>query len=488
MTPELPLPREVVDGERVVGRQQLGDDALHAAAGLADRGIGPGDPVVVSLPNSYEFVVLERALHYLGAVMVNLPGDARREVGLVGRMVESSLIILGDAADPHLFGDLDQWLSLRGPEDLKKLSTDAEAPPPFAASDESITWLACTSGSTGTPRAAVHTRASLSAGVCALQNRYEIADDDTVLVAAGVGTAIGFRDGVRLGCQSGARIVLQRRSEVAETVHLMSQQRCSFAAVPFSFVYDIIAAGADLRGAGLRHLLAEGSLIDEQVIARADQLTGIGVTSAYYAPLECGPALSFPPGATADERSGAHGLPTPGLSVELIHDDESPLPHSPGVEGQLVVSGPGVALSYLKRNDSDHQFRSDGRFMTCDRAQWRPRGCVAVTGPRSNDVLVRESVAVAPRELEEVISAHPKVGRAVVTGRSDPRLGEAVVAVATAAGEAPSWAEVEAWLAECGVARSKWQDWLLFVDTLPVDAGGKIDRSQIHDLAARRAS
>jgi hypothetical protein len=40
MTPELPLPREVVDGERVVGRQQLGDDALHAAAGLADRASG----------------------------------------------------------------------------------------------------------------------------------------------------------------------------------------------------------------------------------------------------------------------------------------------------------------------------------------------------------------------------------------------------------------------------------------------------------------
>lgn len=473
------LPSEIVDADRVVGREQLRADVARLASGLAARGVGAGAAVVVSIAASYEFVVLDRALDYLGAITVNLPADARREVGQVARMVESTLVVVGEVEDPHIFGDLDRWVSLRSPADLEAVSGD-DVPAAALASEDDVTWLACANGSTGTPRAAVHSRRSLAAALQALQEQYEISSDDTVLVLADVGTAVGFRDGVRLACESGARLVLQQAFAPASVTDLVDRHGCTIAAVPVARLYDMVAAGGRVKG--LRHLLCEGRLLGENLTTGADDIFGVGVATPYFAPFECGPCLGCPPGATVEQRAHSHGVAMPGYDVELVDAEEQPLP--PGtVEGELVVRAPGVALRYLMRNDSEYQFRSDGRFMTRERARQRPDGFFAVTGIRDKNLIVRGGYAVAPRELEDALSVHPKVGRAVVVGRPDARSGEAVVAVMTAPEGEPAPGELERWLAECGFSRLKWPDRLMFVDQLPFNEDGKIDRAAVRDLA-----
>ncbi len=482
---ELALPSEILDGDLVVGREQLAGDVARLASGLADRGVGAGAAVVVSIPTSYEFVVLDRALDQLGAVMVNLPAGSRREVGQVARMVDSTLIVVGEVDDPHLFGDLDRWVSVRAASDLAAISGTGVSSAAAPVSEDEVTWLACGNGSTGTPRAAVHTRRSLASALRVLQEIYQVGSDDTVLVAADVGTEIGFRDGVRLACRSGARLVLQRVFDPGVAADLIERHRCTIAAVPTAYLYDMVAAGRKVRG--LRQLLCEGRLLGEELTNGADDIFGSGVATPYFAPLECGPCLGCPPGASADQRAHSHGVAMPGYSLEIVDADEQPLPPA-ALEGELVVRAPGVALRYLMRNDTEQQFHSDGRFMTRERVRRLPDGSLAVSGMRDKNLIVRDGYAVAPRELEDALSVHPKVGRAVVSGRADRRSGEAVVAVLTAPEGQPERGEIERWLAECGISRLKWPDRLLFVEQLPVGEDGKIDRAAVSELAGQDAS
>ena len=468
------LPIAVVEGERTVGRDELAADVVAAAAALSARGVGPDDPVILSLPNSYEFVVAHLALDRLGAITVNLPTTLRREVGQVVRMVDAKLAIFEALDDPRRYGDLRETLTLDVGDAL--LDADAGGPQEHEHAPDDRTWLAFTSGSTGTPRAAVHTRRSLAASTGAMARRYELGPDDSVLVAAPVGHAIGFCYGVRLAADCGARLVLQRRWDPAGAVELIDRERCSFAAIPTPFLWDLVRADRRPREGTLRQLIVGGAPVPSEHVLEAERVFGQGIVSSYYGASECGAVLSSPPGVSAEQRARTDGVPMIGVEVRIAGPDGEDVPG--GETGELVVRGDQVALGYWSNNDSDDQFRRDGWFHTRDLARSDADGFVSVTG-RIKDVIFRGAINVAPREVEEAVASHPRVGFTVAVGCPDERLGERIVVVATADESAPTLDEVRDWLAEVGLARSKWPDEITFVEEMPRAESGKIDRQRV---------
>ncbi len=477
---ELPsLPASVVDEDRTVSAEELGSDIRRVTAGLAARSVGAGDRVVVSLPNGYAFVAVHLALDLLGAVTVNLPTAFRREVGQVVRMVDARLSVMQELDDRRRYGDLRAVVDLAD-GGLEQLLGDPDAVPAHAPGPEEKTWLAFTSGSTGTPRAAVHTRASLAASTAAMAERYRLDADDAILVAAPVGHAIGFCYGVRLACDTGARLVLQRRWDASAAVALIDRERCTFAAVPTPFLADLLDAGAAPREGTLRHLLVGGAPVPREQVAEADRLLGDGIASGYYGASECGAVLSSPPDASDQQRRTSDGVPLPGIEIRIVDADDADVPD--GSDGELLVRGPQVALGYWANNDSDEQFfRGGGWFATRDRAVRAADGSVSVVG-RMKDLIIRGAVNVVPREVEEAVASHPGIGHVVAFGRPDRRLGERIVAAVTQAGEIPTLDELREHLAGGGLARSKWPDELHVVAELPRTASGKVDRAQVREL------
>jgi len=478
-----PLPVSVVDGAREVFADELSADVARVAAGLSERSVGAGDRVIVSLPNSYAFVVVHLALDVLGAVTVNLPTGFRREVGQVVRMTDARLCVLHRVEDERLYGDIRRSVSVDegiGPLGADPSGLDLE---PHGADDR--IWLAFTSGSTGTPRAAVHTRRTLDATTRAMIERYGIGTGDTILVAAPVGHAIGFCYGVRLACQAGARMVLQQPWNPATAISLIDAEGCTFAAIPTPFLADLLDAREKPVRGTLRHLLVGGAPVPRAQLVEAEDVFGRGVPSGYYGASECGAVLSSPPGAPDDERLATDGLPMPDLEVRVVDQDGADV--EPGVEGELRVRGPQVALGYWANNDSDHQFGPDGWFATRDRVRVEASGYATVTG-RMKDVIIRGAVNVVPIEVEEAVASHPSVGRVVVFGRPDRRLGERIVAAFTSHGYPPALDEVREWLGSSGLARSKWPDETIAVGEFPRTPSGKIDRARICEELAGRAS
>jgi acyl-CoA synthetase (AMP-forming)/AMP-acid ligase II len=471
------LPNAVIDGARTVSAEELTNDVARTAAGLHARGVHAGDRVIVSLPNSYAFVVIHFALDLLGAITVNLPTALRREVGQVVRMVDAHLSIFEQVDDARHYGDIRAYVSL-GDGGIAQLAGDPATLPDAGHSPDGKSWLAFTSGSTGTPRAAVHTRGSLEATTRGMAERYALGTSDTILASAPVGHAIGFCYGVRLAAQCGGRLVLQTRWDAAEAVALIDREQCSFAAIPTPFLADLLDLDEHPAGGSLRHLLVGGAPVARDQVSEADRVFGVGVTSGYYGASECGAVLSSPPGATDEQRLTTDGTPMPGLEIRIV--DEQGEDVACGQPGEMLVRGDQVALGYWANNDSDEQFRPDGWFATRDRVVAGADGFASVTG-RMKDVIFRGAVNVTPREVEEAVAGHPGVGYAVVLGTPDRRLGERIVAVVTSDDPAPTLEDVRQWLSNVGLARSKWPDELHVVGELPRTASGKIDRGRIRD-------
>jgi acyl-CoA synthetase (AMP-forming)/AMP-acid ligase II len=476
MCTAMALPAAVIIDGRKISPDELDADLRIVAGGLSRRGVGVGDRVVVSLPNSYEFVVVHLALDLLGAVTINLPTAFRREIGQVVRMVDARLCVLHAVENPRLYGDLRQYVTLAdGLGALGDASAGAAAAERRA---EDKIWLAFTSGSTGTPRAAVHTRASLDASTRAMAGRYGLGPEDTLLVAAPVGHAIGFCYGVRLACASGARLVLQRSWDAERALATIDETGATFAAIPTPFLVDLLDARARPQSGTLRHLLVGGAPVAPEQIDQADDKFGPGIVSRYYGASECGAVLTSPPGASDEARLSTDGMPMPGMEIRVVGADGEEV--AEGDSGEMLVRGPQVALGYWANNDSDGQFLPDGWFATRDLVSVDPAGYYRATG-RIKDIIFRGAVNISPREVEEAVASHPEVGFVVVFGRSDRRLGERIVAAYTPRNREPDTEEIREWLKGSGLARSKWPDEVIAVTEFPRLESGKIDRGRVRD-------
>src|SRR5207245_4429392 len=123
--------------------------------------------------------------------------------------------------------------------------------------------------------------------------------------------------------------------------------------------------------------------------------------------------------------AGSVGLPVPGVEVSIQDDAGGVLP--PGQDGEICVRSPGVMTGYWHTADSAATVLADGWLHTGDVGHTDADGYLYVVD-RKKDLIIRGGFNVYPRDVEEVLVAHPAVDQAGVVGRPDARLGEEVVA------------------------------------------------------------
>lgn len=473
--PAQPLPAAVVTARGVVDRDALEARVADVAGGLLARGIAAGDRVVLVGTNTYEYVVVHLALDRIGAVTVNLPAGIRRDANAIAVAAGAKLCAVEGADDAAVITGAHEVIAL-DPDGVGALAESGPPATPVARDPAAPTWLAFTSGSTGTPRGALHTRASLDASTAAMAERYRLGPRDPILVAAPIGHGIGFTYGVRLAADLGAPLVLLQRWDAERAVAAIVAERCAFAAVPTPFLADLVELGRKVE-AELRHLLVGGAPVPREQVVEADSLFGHGVVSGYFGSSETGATTSSPPGTSDDDRLDSDGCPLPRMEVAIVDDLGRPV--AEGEEGTMLVRGPQVARGYWGGVDRDGQFRADGWFDTGDRAVRRPSGFVKIAG-RAKSLIIRGAVNISPRSVEEAIVRHPRISRAVVLGVPDSRLGERVAAVITPRGEAPDREELREWLRATGAPRTAYPDLVFAVEDLPRGPTGKVDVRGLH--------
>jgi acyl-CoA synthetase (AMP-forming)/AMP-acid ligase II len=483
------------------------------ASGLARRGVGRGDVVAVQLPNRIEFVLVLAAVVRLGAVFCQFPPDYRaREIEFILRFSEAHTIVVPDvfrgfdhtemidgirdrlpqlvntvtvtAGESTAVTDKDAWFTL----DELRNDVDPDDPAPDRPGDaDDVMRIAFTSGTTGEPKAVMHTA---NTTLCMTRHESEergIDGDATILVLLPVGLNAGFGTVVQVANARARGVLMEKFSPTGLLDLVERHQVTTFLAAPTAVLAILREASLDDRDlSSLRIVQTGGSSTPVKVLSEANERLGCPVVDL-YGMLETGVTSCTDPAEPYEEWVGTVGRPYEFMRVRILDADDADAPT--GVEGEIVTAGPTICVGYYRNPDKNKEsWTPDGWFRSGDRGHLDANGRLTISG-RSKDMIIHGGANIWPRELEEILVRHPDVADVAVIGIRDDYFGENTCAcVIPRPGAEPTLADLIAFM-EDEVAKYKLPQHLELFDTFPLGPTGKVLKRDLTDeIEARRAA
>ncbi|MFO1270373.1 MAG: AMP-binding protein [Rubrivivax sp.] len=479
--------------------RELADLVARAAAALQRLGVARGDVVAVQLPNWWEFVVASLAANRIGAVVNPLmPIFREREMGYMLGFAEAKVLVV-----PRLFRGFDhaqmaEALRPQCPSLQQVLVVDGEGAQGFDAAllsgterveaqqsplkPDDLAVLMFTSGTTGSPKGVMHTMNTLVACNNSLAGRFGLTVDDVLLGCSPLGHMTGYAAVMMLGLRLGGTVVLQDLWEPKQGVTIMAREGVTYTAASTPFLNDICeaVAGGAPRPDRLRSFLCGGAPIPPVLIQRAARELSLMVCSLWGMTESLSSTLTEP--SRAHEKSAtSDGRTLEGVDIRIVDFDGQPVPA--GTTGRLLVRGAQMFMGYYKRPDIP-TFDAEGFFDTGDLAYADNEGYIRING-RTKDVLIRGGENVPVVEIEALLYKHPAVAEAALVGYPDARLGERGCAyVVLRPGRSLDLPALQAYMAECKVAKQYWPERVEAVAALPRTPSGKIQKFKLREMAA----
>ncbi len=501
----LPDSIALVEGDRRVSFATWRDDAARIAAGLLERGIGKGDIVSVQLPNWYEMCVLQIALSRIGAVIQPMHMVYRqREIQSMLRFCDSKAIVCAGeyrgfdyagaiAAMRGELPDLKLVIVARGDGELRfdeLLRGGAAAGdwPEVAADD--VFYLNFTSGTEGNPKGFLHTHNTLLSVLkrfADLQRKFDPASDgDVILANSPMSHSFGHLSTYQVLLR-GIRMVLVEHFDPGQTLQIIDRDRVtSISGTPahlISLIHHPAFASTDVSS--VKSVGVGGAQCPPQLMADIKQHFRVSVGNTYGMGENIVHTRTSP-GDPPEVIRDTVGKPVPGAELKIFADDrETELPV--GEVGEIAFRGPTLFLGYYKNPERTRETRNDdGWFFTGDVGFVDGEGYLHLAG-RKKDMINRGGSKIYPKEVEDLLHAHPAVVRAAVIGMPDYRLGERVCAyVELHPGATLTLEYVRAFLKEQQVMMYKVPERLEVVDALPMTPTGKVMKAPLVDDIERK--
>jgi len=471
---------------------QMADRAARLATGLTELGVRPGDRLVVLMANCPEVLITYSAAWRAGAVVTPLIFLVSEDE-LRHALVDSGAVGVVTTAEflPKVSAALVGAPSVRfvlvpgagaeaGPAAPGVPVLDfaqVETAEPGSIADRSGTDLAAllfTGGTTGRSKGVPLTHANLFwCGWAANQNS-ERANVNTALVPLPLAHAYGllvFCIGFHR--DEGGRTILMRWFDPASWVKLAEEHRVQVSALVPSMIQMLL--GQPLEKADLSELtfISSGaSPLAEEVRREFEARVPSAMIYEGYGCTESATLISSNPYGA--RRVGSVGRPVAGCEVSIQDDSGAELPA--GQDGEICVRSPGVMTGYWRSEDTSAL--AGGWLHTGDIGHLDADGYLYVVD-RKKDLILRGGFNVFPRDVEDVLLAHPAVALAGVVGRPDVRLGEEVVAFVSLRPDASATADELTEHARRHLAANKYPREITIVPTVPLTSVGKLDRKKL---------
>ncbi|WP_066520651.1 AMP-binding protein [Curtobacterium ammoniigenes] len=498
----------VTDGDGALTYAELCEQGLRVAAGLRGLGVQRGDRVVVQMPNWREFAVIVVALSRLGAILVpTMPIFRRDEVGYVlahsgARVVIGPEVFHGfrhidmyreiaddvdtlehvvvvRPSDPTALDGAIDFAVLIAPGNLDAIDRGLDSP---AAPDDGA-LVVYTSGTTSRPKGCYHSFNTIHAAAKLLNDRLDVDGSDTLFNPSPVAHSTGLITGLLMPLFVGGSTHFMAEWQPADGLRRIREYGCTMTVTSTTFLTTTMEAfdpASDDIGS-MRYWVCAGSPIPGAVVQRAREMFPSCQILSLYGRSEnmtttlCAPEDPPEKSVTSDGRALADSV------VRVVGEHGEPLPV--GEAGDIAYRGPSHMLGYYRDDEQTALlFTADGLSRSGDLGVMDADGFVRVTG-RIKDIIIRGGINISSREVEDLLEELPAVRAVAVVAMPDERLGERSCAfVVPAPGhEAPSLAEVTAFLRGKAIAVQKLPERVEIVEDLPMTPVGKVRKNVLRD-------
>jgi long-chain acyl-CoA synthetase len=461
----------------VVSYGALDDASARVADLLRARGIERGDRVGVMLPNVPQFAFVYYGVLRAGGVVVPMNVLLKqREVAFYLGDPEARIVFawhdFAEAAERGA-AEAGAEVVLVGTGAFERLLAESEPlaeVAPRTGDDTAV--ILYTSGTTGTPKGAELTHASLGRNVEVMveDQLLGMTAEDVVLGALPLFHSFGQTVALNATIAAGATLALLPRFDAGAALDIIDREGVTvFEGVPT--MYSALLnhpAGAEVTT--LRLCVSGGAALPVEVLHAFEAKFGCQILEGYGLS-ETSPVASFNH-ADRERKAGSIGTPIAGVEMKLVDADRADL--APGEVGEIAIRGHNVMKGYWRRpEETARAIDADGWFYTGDMGRVDDDGYFFIVD-RKKDMIIRGGYNVYPREIEEVLYEHPAVCEAAVIGIPHPELGEEVAAVVALKPDAGVTAGDLRAYAKSQVAAYKYPRHVWLVDELPKGPTGKI--------------
>jgi non-ribosomal peptide synthetase component E (peptide arylation enzyme) len=341
--------------------------------------------------------------------------------------------------------------------------------------------IGLTSGSTGRAKGVVQSEAALRYAVRCTIDAVGLAPGDAVAALVPMSSSAAFCFGLYLPLHLGGPIVFSDRWDPPVAVDLIARHDARWTmCVPTMALQLAAAAPEPGLLAGVRAMTVGGGPMDAGALGRAERRLGTRILRV-FGMSEClghtTPALDDP----EEIRLGTDGRPFPGTELRAVDEYGRPLPS--GEAGRAQVRGPSLLVGYARAGAVvPPELTPDGFFPTGDLLAVLPDGTVTVRG-REKDIIIRGGRNIDIAEVEGAVAGHPAIEQACVVAVPDDLLGERVAVLVVTELESFDLETVQRHLAERGLSKGKWPEYVWRVPALPQNRVGKLSRAEAARIA-----
>jgi long-chain acyl-CoA synthetase len=419
---------------------EYGEIVESLAKGFISAGLKPGEIIAIYLANSWEFAAAYHAATLAGGIPTLLnPSYREREVRY---QLENSGAVFLISDGPHLeeinlggLPNLRHAYTTRRPasgaEDFTNLLKPQQRsiPQPDQLSNETLSALPYSSGTTGLPKGVMLSHFNLVANIfqCIAPNATDFRPSDVILCFLPLYHIYGLNVILNPVLTLGATLILMPRFQPPDLFRLLTEEQVSMMpAVPpaVNVLCQAAEAGQFPQDHKVRWIKCGAAPLAADLAKRFTTLTGIPICQG-YGMTEASPLTHLGYLDPALYRPASIGQPAFQTECRVV--DANGNDTSPDEPGELVMRGPQFMLGYWKEPQATAAALRDGWYWSGDLIT-RDTDNFFYVRDRLKEMIKYKGFPVAPAEVEAVLLEHPSVRECAVVGRSDVTAGEIPVA------------------------------------------------------------
>jgi acyl-CoA synthetase len=466
------------------------------AADLDDAGLKRGERVAVWLPNRVEAVAVQLACSRQGYVCnpsLHRNYTVAEIVELLSRTRAAALFAQpGYGADAHradIFAAVSELPNLRrvttlgdGPANAAPFPRPRSATPlpPLDTNPDKVTYLAFTSGTTGTPKGVMHSDNTLLANARAMVEDWHH-DERTILLSLSPLSHHIAAVAIAQALAAGMELVVNDPPPGATPLDWILETGASYVMGVPTHAMDILAEmrrrGLDRLGAVKTFYMA-GAPIPREV---AQSFLDRGVTPQnVYGMSENSSHQYTLPGDDPETIVATCGKACRAYEIRLFDQENPDIEMPPGEIGEIGGRGACLMLGYFDNQQAtEESFNRGGWFLSGDLGRFDVNGNLEIVG-RKKDLIIRGGHNIHPAKIEDLAMRHPAVARCAAFAVADERLGEKVcLSVIFHDGAAAEADELLRHLNEAGLSRYDMPEYFIALSEYPLTASGKILKREL---------